>query len=75
MPADVLVMHFPQLELADEEIGKFLHGQPVRFEQKCEKMQRFRVYQQSSRRFVGLGEARGDGRLHPIRLLANQAQA
>ncbi|AVG16450.1 tRNA pseudouridine(55) synthase TruB [Chromobacterium vaccinii] len=73
MPADVLVMHFPQLELADGEIGKFLQGQPVRFEQKCEKMQRFRVYQQSSRKFVGLGEARGDGRLHPIRLLANQA--
>ncbi|WP_434629147.1 tRNA pseudouridine(55) synthase TruB [Chromobacterium sp. CV08] len=74
LPADVLVAHFPQLELGDGEIGKFMHGQPVRFEQKCEKIQRFRVYQQSTRRFVGLGEARGDGRLHPIRLLAEQAE-
>ncbi|MGC0151921.1 tRNA pseudouridine(55) synthase TruB [Chromobacterium vaccinii] len=74
LPADVLVAHFPQLELSDDEIGKFMHGQPVRFEQKCEKIQRFRVYQQSTRRFVGLGEARGDGRLHPIRLLAEQAE-
>ena len=73
LPADVLVRHFPETELADGEIGKFMNGQAVLFAEKCEKMQRFRVYQKSTRRFMGLGEARDDGRLHPIRLLANQA--
>ncbi|OHX14334.1 tRNA pseudouridine(55) synthase TruB [Chromobacterium sphagni] len=73
MPADVLVRHLPQTELADGEIGKFMNGQPVLFAEKCEKMQRFRVYHASTRSFMGLGEARDDGRLHPIRLLATQA--
>lgn len=73
LPADILVRHLREAELAADEAGKFMHGQPVRFAEKCAKMQRFRIYREGSREFLGLGEARDDGRLHPIRLLASKA--
>ncbi|OWY38387.1 tRNA pseudouridine(55) synthase TruB [Xenophilus sp. AP218F] len=74
LPMDVLVRHFPDTELDENAAGKFNHGQPVLFAGKYEKMQRFRVYHQANRKFLGLGEARDDGRLHPIRLLAVKAE-
>ncbi|WP_374421530.1 tRNA pseudouridine(55) synthase TruB [Chromobacterium sp.] len=74
LPADILVRHLPEAELAADEAGRFMHGQPVRFTEKCAKMQRFRIYREGSREFLGLGEARDDGRLHPIRLLASKAE-
>ena len=48
LPADILVRHLPEAELAADEAGRFMHGQPVRFTEKCAKMQRFRIYREEA---------------------------
>lgn len=70
LPPDILVMHFPEITLADAEVGRFMHGQAVHIAEKHEIMPRFRVYREAAREFLGLGEARADGFLHPFRLMA-----
>jgi tRNA pseudouridine55 synthase len=70
LPVDVLVAHLPEVELGVDDYGRLSHGQPVRISENCETMSRFRVYHQETREFVGLAEARGDGMLHPVRLLS-----
>lgn len=70
MPPDVLVRHLPEIVLSEEDAGRFNHGQAVRFDEKYERMPRFRVYHQLTREFLGLGELRDHMMLHPLRLLA-----
>ncbi|HJV07475.1 tRNA pseudouridine(55) synthase TruB [Paludibacterium denitrificans] len=70
MPPDVLVRHLPEIVLSEEDAGRFNHGQAVRFDEKYERMPRFRVYHQLTREFLGLGELRDHTILHPLRLLA-----
>lgn len=72
MPADVLVAHLDNVYLPEVEVVRFLHGQAVRFPEKCEKIARFRVYDVNSRKFLGLAESREDGMLYPVRLLASK---
>jgi tRNA pseudouridine55 synthase len=73
LPPDILVMHFPELNLAEPEVGRFNHGQAVHVAEKREIMARFRVYREATREFLGLGEVRADGLLYPFRLMAAAA--
>lgn len=75
LPPDVLVGHLPACELGDVDAGRFCHGQAVRIPENHAIMTRFRVYQQSDRKFLGLAEARAEGCLQPVRLMAAQAAA
>jgi len=72
LPVDVLVSHLPEVELDEQETGRFMHGQAVRVSEKREIMSRFRVYRQATREFLGLAEARDALSLHPARLVATQ---
>lgn len=73
LPADVLVGHLPELELSDEQTGRFCHGQAVRITENHAIMTRFRVYQQGTRKFLGLAEVREAAMLHPVRLMASSS--
>lgn len=72
LPTDVLVRHFSSVQLQTDDVSIFTQGQPVRFVSRCDTIQRFRIYREGTCEFLGLGEARGDGRLHPIRLLSSK---
>jgi len=70
---DILVMHFPEVSLGEPEFGKFMHGQAVHIAEKHDIMARLRVYRKATREFLGLGEAKADGLLQPLRLMAAAA--
>lgn len=70
LPVDVLVKHLPECELADGDVRRFCHGQPVRSEQNYAIISRFRVYRQVTREFLGLAEVREDAQLYPLRLMS-----
>lgn len=73
LPVDVLVGHLPACSLDEVAAGRFLHGQAVHVTENHAIMSRFRVYRSGGRGFLGLGEQRADGMLHPVRLLAAYA--
>jgi tRNA pseudouridine55 synthase len=73
MPADILVRHLPSIDLPEEQVQRFCHGQAVRIDENHAIMLRFRVYHQDTKKFLGLAEMREDALLHPVRLMAVEA--
>lgn len=70
LPVDILVQYLPAHYLSVEEAAHICHGQPVRLLQKDAIIPRFRLYDETTEQFMGLGEVRSDGQLWPDRLLA-----
>jgi tRNA pseudouridine55 synthase len=66
---DVLLAHLPRLALEAGAAARFMHGQTVRAAEAA-AASRWRVYAADGR-FLGLGQAAGEGRIAPLRLLAN----
>lgn len=75
LPVDILVAHFPEQTLAAEETRRFCHGQAVHQPENCATMQRFRVYEKSTRTFLGLADVKEDHLLHPVRVMVADATA
>ncbi|NDV12611.1 tRNA pseudouridine(55) synthase TruB [Crenobacter caeni] len=72
LPVDVLVGHLPEHALGEADFSRFMHGMAVQFDKDRAIMPRFRVYRASTRQFLGLGEVREAGFLHPARLMATK---
>ena len=69
LPCDVLVQHFPKLELNDYAVTMLKHGQRPQFTEDISAVQPIRVYSRDGT-FIGLVEYQKEiGRLKALRLM------
>ena len=69
LPCDVLVQHFPKLELNDYAVTMLKHGQRPQFTENISAEQPIRVYSRDGT-FIGLAEYQKEiGRLKALRLM------
>lgn len=69
-PVDALVASLPELRLHKLDAGKIKMGQPAHLETASAEVRAVRLYGPDGD-FIGLGEVREDGMVHPKRLLSH----
>ena len=73
LPADALLRDFPEVALDEASAHYFCNGQPV-WKSGVGQAENLRVYD-AAQRFIGLGEAVGDGRVAPRRVVRQAAES
>ena len=69
LPCDVLVRHFPKIELNDRAVEMLQHGQRPQFSDGLPNDKPFRIYSENGR-FIGLAHYQAEiGRLKALRLM------